>query len=143
MTLDHPSLKNPAPKTNYEPDGSCNECDHPTWLDIGDTETQCGLCSLKAKYGTQVNTLADAIPAVRRAIKGGYDTKIYCGSDGVFRVSTSISERLYAEFGRVIPLPTSEMTNDDTDDVLKKFITGLFEKAAMPKEKTRPEEAAA
>ena len=138
MTLDHPALK-----TNYEPDGACNECGHPTWLDIGDTKTQCGLCFLEAKYGTPVNTLADAIPAVRRAIKGGYDTKIYGGSDGVFRVSTFASERRYTEFGRVIPLPTSEMTNDDTDDILEKFITDLFKEAAMPKEKTNTVEAAA
>ena len=143
MTLDHPSLKTPAPKTNYEPDGSCNECGHPTWLDIGDTETQCGLCFLEAKYGTQVNMLTDAIPAIRRAINGGYDTKIYCGSNDVFRVSTLASEQRYAEFGMVIPLPTSKMTNDDTDDTLKKFITDLFEKAAIHKEKTKPEEVAA
>ena len=143
MTLNHQSLKTPAPKTNYEPDGSCSECGSPTWLDIGDTKTQCGLCYLKAKYGTQVNTLADAIPAIRSAIKGGYDTEIYCGSNDVFHVSTSASEQHYAEFGRVVPLPTSEMSNDDSDDTLKKFITGLFEKAAKPKKKTKSAEATA
>ena len=136
------ALDQPAPKPNYDPDGTCKECGRPTWLDSGDTDTQCGLCFLEAKYGTRVNTLADAIPAVRRAIKGGYNTKIYSGSDGVFRVSTFASERSYTEFGRVIPLPTSKMSNNDTDGILEKFITDLFEEAAMPKEKTKSAEAA-
>ena len=117
-------------KLNYGPDGSCSECGHPTWLDLGETVTQCCTCYLEAKYGTAVNTLADAIPAVRRAIKGGYDTKIYGGSDSVFRVSAIADKQYGTEFGRVITLPTSTMTNDDTDNHLEDFIMDLFEEAA-------------
>ena len=136
------TLEQPTPKANYEPDGSCNECGCPTWLDLGNTKTQCGPCYLEAKYGTTVNTLHDAIPAVRRAIKGRYDTRMYGGSDGVFLVAT-IADKKYGlrKFGRIINLPTSTMTNDDTDDHLEEFITDLFAEAALADEMAKAAKA--